>query len=80
MFSAAARVLSEFSPALTDPNGALFPPLEVVQEISHRVALAVGAEAVRAGLTSLSFDSLERSVTEKMWNPQYVPLRHVVRE
>ena len=79
MFSAAARVLSEFSPALSDPNGALFPPLEVVQEISYRVALAVGAEAVRAGLTSLSLDSLERAVTEKMWIPQYVSLRHVVR-
>jgi malate dehydrogenase (oxaloacetate-decarboxylating) len=77
MFSAAARVLSEFSPALNDPSGPLFPPLEVVQEVSHRVALAVGAEAVRAGLTSMTLDSLERAVTEKMWIPQYVPLRHV---
>jgi malate dehydrogenase (oxaloacetate-decarboxylating) len=79
MFSAAARVLSEFSPALRDPDGPLFPSLESVQEISHRVALAVGTEAVRAGLTSVRLDSLERAVTDKMWTPQYVPLKHVVR-
>ena len=79
MFSAAARVLSEFSPALNDPDGALFPPLEVVKEVSYRVALAVGTEAVRAGLSSLTLDSLGRAVTDKIWSPQYVPLRHVVR-
>jgi malate dehydrogenase (oxaloacetate-decarboxylating) len=79
MFSAAARVLSEFSPALSDPDGPLFPPLESVREISYRVALAVGAEAVRAGLTAIRLDSLERAVTNKMWTAQYVPLRRVVR-
>ena len=77
MFSAAARVLSEFSPALNDPNEPLFAPLERVQEISHRVALAVGAEAIRSGLTAMSLDSLERSVTDKMWTPHYLPLRRI---
>jgi malate dehydrogenase (oxaloacetate-decarboxylating) len=80
MFSAAARVLSEFSPALDDPNEPLFPPLEGVREISHRVALAVGAEAIRSGLTAMSPDSLERSVTDKMWTPHYVPLRRITRK
>jgi malate dehydrogenase (oxaloacetate-decarboxylating) len=79
MFSAAARVLSEFSPALSDPDGPLFPPLELVREISYRVALAVGAEAVRVGLTSIGFDPLERAVTNKIWTPQYIPLKHLVR-
>jgi len=51
MFSAAARVLSEFSPALKDPDGPLFPPLEPLRDISYRVALAVGTEAIRYGLT-----------------------------
>lgn len=78
MFSAAARVLSEFSPALSDPDAPLFPPLESVREISYRVALAVQADAVRAGLTSISIDALQRAVTNKMWAPQYVPLKHVV--
>lgn len=77
MFSAAARVLSEFSPALSDPDGPLFPPLESVREISHRVALAVQGEAVRAGLTSINIDALQRAVTNKMWTPQYAPVKHI---
>jgi len=79
MFSAAARVLSEFSPALSSQDGPLFPPLEAVRQISYRVALAVGSEAVRAGLASISMESLEQVVADKMWTPQYVPLRRVVR-
>jgi malate dehydrogenase (oxaloacetate-decarboxylating) len=74
MFSAAAGILSELSPALSDPNGSLFPPLESVREISYRVAIAVAREAVRAGLTRMRLDSLENAVTKKMWIPQYVPL------
>ena len=75
MFSAAARVLSEFSPVLNYPEGALVPSLKAVREISHRVALAVGAEAVRAGLTSRRLDALEDAVVNKMWTPRYVPLK-----
>jgi malate dehydrogenase (oxaloacetate-decarboxylating) len=75
MFSAAARVLSEFSPALDNPDGPLFPPLRRVREISYRVGLAVGAEAVRAGLTSMSPEALEDAVVNTMWNPRYVALR-----
>ena len=77
MFSAAARVLSEFSPALNHPDDALFPPLDRVREISYRVALAVGTEALRTGLTSTSLDSLKRAIANKMWTPRYVPLRHM---
>jgi malate dehydrogenase (oxaloacetate-decarboxylating) len=77
MFSAAARVLSGFSPALEDPDGPLFPPLEMVREISYRVALAVGAEAVRGGLAqNISMETLEQAVTDNMWTPSYVPLKH----
>ena len=76
MFSAAARVLSEFSPALNDPDLPLYPPLESVREISRKVAVAVGVEAQQAGLTkTTSLDELERNVKDKMWRPHYVPLR-----
>lgn len=78
MFSAAARVLSEFSPALYDPDGPLFPPLEKVREVSYRVAVAMGMEAVRAGLTSLSLESLEDAVTNKIWTPRYAPLKRAL--
>lgn len=75
MFSAAARVLSEFSPILRYPDGPLFPALKAVRDVSYRVALAVGAEAVRGGLTTKSFDSLEQVVLNKMWAPHYVQLK-----
>lgn len=75
MFSEAARVLSEFSPALQDADGPLFPSLERVREVSYRVALAVANEAVRSGLTTMSVDALESAVTNKMWDPEYVPLK-----
>jgi malate dehydrogenase (oxaloacetate-decarboxylating) len=75
MFSAAARVLSEFSPVLNVPGGPLFPPLKAVREISYRIAIAVGAEAVRAGLTSRRLDSLEHAVMDKMWTSRYAPLK-----
>jgi len=75
MFSAAASVLSEFSPALRNPMDALYPSLESVREISYEVALAVGAEAIRAGLSQLrSVNSLEAALANKMWLPRYVPL------
>jgi malate dehydrogenase (oxaloacetate-decarboxylating) len=75
MFTAAACVLSEFSPALIDPEGALYPPLESVREISYQVALAVGAEAIRAGLSEVkSVATLSTALTSKMWIPRYVNL------
>jgi malate dehydrogenase (oxaloacetate-decarboxylating) len=78
MFVAAARVLSEFSPALNDSDASLYPPLERVREISRKVALAAGLEAQRAGLTqTTSIDELQRCVEDKMWNPHYIPLRRV---
>ena len=77
MFSAAARVFSEFSPALTDGDAPLYPPVERVREISRKVAVAVGVEAQQAGLTeTTSLEELERNVREKMWSPHYVRLRH----
>ncbi|HLN98465.1 MAG TPA: NAD-dependent malic enzyme [Pyrinomonadaceae bacterium] len=76
MFVAAARVLSEFSPALQDPEAPLYPALEMVREISSRVALAVAREAQRTGLADgIGLDQLEQCLREKMWQPNYVPLR-----
>jgi malate dehydrogenase (oxaloacetate-decarboxylating) len=72
MFVAAARVLSEFSPALTDPHGPLYPPLESVREISKQVAIAVVKEAQRVDLaTKTSLEKLEQMIGEKMWWPHY---------
>ena len=72
MFVAAARVLSEFSPALQDPQGSLYPPLEHVREISKSVALAVAREAQESGLApATNAETRERRVWEKMWQIDY---------
>jgi malate dehydrogenase (oxaloacetate-decarboxylating) len=74
MFVAAARVLSELAPVLRDPEAPLYPPLEEVRHISFMVALAVAREAQRAGLAEVDLDSLEQTVRDRMWEPNYVPL------
>jgi len=81
MFVAAARVLSEFSPALHDPQAPLYPSLDMVRRISRSVALEVALEAQRSGLAeATSFERLEQSVKEKMWTPHYVPFKRVAFE
>lgn len=76
MFTAAAKVLSEFSPAANNRDAALYPPLEQVRNISRAVALAVGLEAQRLGLADVTtLDVLKERVKEKMWKPQYVRFR-----
>jgi malate dehydrogenase (oxaloacetate-decarboxylating) len=80
MFAAAARVLSEFAPALHDPNAPLYPPLEQVREVSLKVALAVAREARRAGLARVDLDMLEETISHKMWKPDYFPLRRAASD
>ena len=78
MFVAAARALSDCSPARRDPEAALYPLVEDIRAVSKRVALAVAAEAQRAGLAEPTTpEELERRVAALMWVPQYAPLRRV---
>jgi malate dehydrogenase (oxaloacetate-decarboxylating) len=79
MFAAAARVLSEFAPALQDPEAPLYPPLEQVRDISFKVALEVAREAQRAGLAEVDLNKLEETISGKMWEPHYFPLRHATQ-
>ncbi len=73
MFVSAARALAKFSPALSDPDGSLFPALEDVRKISRGVAVEVAGEAVRAGLAeSYSEEEVERRVDANMWEARYV--------
>jgi malate dehydrogenase (oxaloacetate-decarboxylating) len=77
MFVAAARALSEHSPVRHDHAASLYPPLEQVRQVSRHVALAVGAEAQRAGLAEpASPEELARRVDAAMWTPRYMRLTH----
>jgi len=75
MFTAAAKVLSEFSPATQRTDAALYPRLEHVRDISRAVALSVASEAQRSGLAEISTsDALQDRIAEKMWKPNYLRL------
>ncbi len=72
MLQAAARKLAEYSPALTDANASLLPPLTDVRRSSLAVAIAVGAEAQRSRVAPATSESeLIRRVKEAQWTPQY---------
>ncbi|MBX0326124.1 NAD-dependent malic enzyme [Oscillochloris sp. ZM17-4] len=75
MFVAAARALSALSPARIDPAASLYPTLEDVRIASRHVALAVGAEAQRAGVADpCEPEELARRIDELMWEPHYTRL------
>ncbi len=75
MFMAASIALADSSPAIADPNGPLLPPLEDIRTVSRWIAIAVAAEARRAGVARTSPRELERLVDERMWTPRYPRLR-----
>ena len=78
MFVAAARTLSELSPARRDASQALLPALSEVREVAKRVAIAVAMQAQRDGLAdALSHDELQRRIETTMWTPDYLPYRRI---
>jgi malate dehydrogenase (oxaloacetate-decarboxylating) len=78
MFVAAARALSELSPARRDPSQALLPPLSEVRDVAKRVAVAVALQAQRDGLAeAMSQDELLRRIDSTMWIPDYLPYRRI---
>jgi malate dehydrogenase (oxaloacetate-decarboxylating) len=76
MFMAASLALADSSPALRNTDAPLLPPLADIRSVSRRIALAVAAEARRAGVTSRAGgDNLERLVDARMWMPLYPRLK-----
>lgn len=72
MFFAAARALSEFSPARIHPTASLYPCVEDVREVSRSVALAVGLTAQQAGVAEqTTLEELERRIMDQIWEPHY---------
>ena len=77
MFIAAARALSDYSPARQLPTASLYPMVEDVREVSRRVALAVGLAAQQSGVAErTSQEELERRITAQMWIPHYPRLKY----
>jgi malate dehydrogenase (oxaloacetate-decarboxylating) len=76
MFLAAARSLADSSPGRSDPDAGLFPPWERIGAVSRKIAVAVGVEAVRLGLSEPRLpDELASLVDARWWSPRYRRMR-----
>jgi malate dehydrogenase (oxaloacetate-decarboxylating) len=73
MFIAAARALAEASPAIGNPSANLLPPVRDLRDVSLAVALSVGIQAHREGLTDIPSDKIEETICAKIWTPEYRP-------
>ncbi|CAM2146668.1 NAD-dependent malic enzyme [Pararobbsia alpina] len=74
MFMAAAKALAAASPARTNPDRNLLPPVTSLRDVSITVALAVALQAHKEGLTQgVSTDQIEELIRRKVWAPHYVP-------
>ncbi len=76
MFVAAARALSQLSPARTNPTASLYPALEGIRDVSRKVALAVALEAQRLGhADKLSHEETVERINTTVWEPEYKAYR-----
>lgn len=78
MLYIAAEALAKFVPEEDVKLGKVFPPLNRIREVSHRIGVAVVEEAMREGLatrvSSADSEDLDGLVARKMYYPEYVPL------
>ena len=72
MLLAAATTLAGLVPGSRLDEGALYPPLAGLRQISRAIAIAVAREAQRAGLARMDpgLDA-EEAVDATVWTPQY---------
>jgi len=72
MFLAAAHAVAAHSPAKADPRANLLPPLRDIREVTFHVAVAVGKQAQKEGLTRpMPDEAIAEAVRAKMWEPLY---------
>jgi malate dehydrogenase (oxaloacetate-decarboxylating) len=76
MFMVAGKAVAEMSPAATDNQGRLLPPISQLREVSMAVAKAVARQAQADGLAVPSDGSvLDKRIEESVWEPRYRPYR-----
>jgi len=76
MFMAAARRLTELSPARWEKVGRLLPPITELRSVSVQVAIAVARQAAAEEMAGRIEESrLESIVLANVWEPKYLPYR-----
>lgn len=74
MIKAAAEELVRHSPAQTDKEPSLLPPISNARELARRIAKAVGKQAIRDGQAQVASEEvLEQELQSNVWEPRYVP-------
>ena len=75
---AAAKALTDVSPARANPNPNLLPPVTSLRDVSAAVAMAVALQAHNEGLTEgINADEIEGLIRAHIWVPRYLPYRRV---
>ncbi|KAK3693458.1 hypothetical protein B0T22DRAFT_476305 [Podospora appendiculata] len=82
MLLAAVQGVAELGPALNDDTAPLLPGVEVVRNVSVRVARKVIQAAVEEGVATVKdipteVEDLDEWIREQMWDPVYRPLKYV---
>ncbi|KAH8905719.1 malic enzyme [Coniochaeta sp. PMI_546] len=85
MLVAAVSGVAELSPALRDETAPLLPGVDVVRDVSVRVARKVVQAAVEEGVATEEGipgdeEGLDEWIREQMWDPVYRPLKLVGME
>lgn len=72
MLMAAARALSDCSPAAQTGNGAVLPSFKDIKGVSLRIAEAVATQAITEGITGIKNDNgLKERIHAAFWTPEY---------
>ncbi|ELR63504.1 NAD-dependent malic enzyme [Photobacterium marinum] len=72
MLMESSRALAECSPLAINGEGALLPPLEDIQKVSRRIAIAVAKKAVEQGKAPASTDErIQEKIDANFWKSEY---------
>jgi malate dehydrogenase (oxaloacetate-decarboxylating) len=75
MFMSAAKALADMSPARTNPQANLLPPVTALRDVAVAVAGAVARQARTEGLTDIAPERIDEAIRAKLWTPRYLPYR-----
>ena len=78
MFLTAAQTVAALAPAQEEKGGNLLPELTQIRQISRTIAIAVGKEAVKEGVTPEPWSDKEvvELIDQTIWEPVYLPYRY----
>ncbi len=75
MFTVAAETLADQLRQEDEAEGALYPPVAALRQVTARIAAGVVREARRSGLgKAIADEHIPALVAEAMWEPAYLPL------